>query len=560
MRSGKRSGVRIVIGGILALIPVSCATAPAGDAERNSPLTANVSGMMEQALVPGLQMAVIDHRQIRVLPFGVADVQSGSLVTSETVFEAASLGKPVLAYAVLKLASEGRIDIDAPVGRYLDGLTAGLEKVTARQLLSHTAGLPNTGSAAPVTLSEPRFSYSGEGIKLLQRVVERITGEPLQEYMESAVFKPLGMSSSSFIWRDDYAIRKAFGHGHTGSSAGRNRIPNAQAASSLETTAGDYARFMIAAVRGQGLDPALAREMLRPQVTLEEGCAVCLDRPRGKLSPHHWGLGLGLEKVGGRTYAWHWGDNSQTMQSYAALDTGGDRGVVILTNSANGHSIARQIASNVLGSDAPGYAWVGSYGAYTDPSRQLLSKIVRSGVASVSTAEIALPASEIGQVAERLLEGGRSTDAAALLRKLITVRPPRADDYALLAEALRRSDQLTEATEAANSALQLEPGHAKANAAIERIQQSQRQIPATDLARFAGRYASPFGPLEVTSDGRRLVARLLDQPPSEMLPLSDRKFLMVSMHVPIEFVAEKNGIISHAVVEAGGEIRLPRLP
>jgi CubicO group peptidase (beta-lactamase class C family) len=516
--------------------------------------------MMEQALVPGLQMAVIERGQIRVLPFGEADVQSASPVTTVTVFEAASLGKPVLAYAVLKLASDGQIDINVPVGRYLDGLTGGLEKVTARQLLSHTAGLPNTGSAAPVTLSEPRFSYSGEGIKLLQRVVERITGQSLQKYMERAVFKPLGMTSSSFIWRDDYAYRKAFGHGYTGNSAGRSRIPNAQAASSLETTAGDYARFLMAAVRGEGLAPALAQEMLRPQVTLEEGCVICLDRPRGKLSPHHWGLGLGLEKVGGRTYAWHWGDNNQTMQSYAALDTGGERGVVILTNSANGHSIARQIASDVLGSDAPGYAWVGSYGAYTDPSRQLLSKIVRNGVTGTIAADIALPEGELSQVAERLVAGGRSADAAALMRRLIAARPARADDYALLAEALRKSDRLTEASEAANSALQLQPHHPKAKAALERIRQSQRRIPAEDLERFAGRYDSPFGVLEVTSNGRRLVARLLDQSPSEMLPISDREFLMETMNVPIEFVADKDGIVSHAVVRAGGEINLPRLP
>jgi len=515
--------------------------------------------MMEQALVPGLQVAIIDHGQIRVLSFGVADIQSGRPVSADTVFEAASLGKPVFAYGVLKLATDGRIDIDAPVGTYLEGLRGGFEKLTARQLLSHTAGLPNAGSAPPVSSGEPRFSYSGEGIKLLQRAVERITGQPLQDYMEREVFEPLGMTSSSFVWRDDYQARKAFGHSSTGSSAGRNRISQAQAGSSLETTAEDYARFMIAAVRGEALAPDLAREMLRPQVALEEGCVVCLDRPRGKLSAHHWGLGLGLEEAGGRTFAWHFGDN-QTMQSYAALDTSADHGVVILANSANGHSIARQIATEVLGVDAVGYAWVGSYGAYTDPSRQLLSKIVRRGAASVSGADLARPASEVIEVAERLIEGGHPDDAAELVRKLISVRAPRATDYALLAEALRRSRRFQEATEAADAALELRPDDAGAKAAMERIEQSQRRIPAADLARFAGRYASPFGPLEVTSDGHRLVARLEDQPPSEMLPLSDTKFLMESMHVPIEFVADRNGIVSHAIVTAGGEINLPRLP
>ena len=559
MPTKKWSQGLVSLGCVFGLVPTACVTPLASVVENSSAIASTVPKLMEQALVPGLQTAVVESGRINVLPFGVADVQSRRPVTEQTVFEAASLGKPVLAYAVLKLATNGQIDIDKPVGMYLEGLTGGFEKLTARQLLSHTAGLPNKGSAAPLTSGDPRFSYSSEGINLLQRVVERISGQPLQDYMDRAVFKPLQMTSSSFVWRDDYVTRKAFGHGFTGASAGRNRISEAQAASSLETTAEDYARFMVAAVRGAGLKPELRGEMLRPQVTLEDGCAVCLGQPRGKLSPHHWGLGFGLEKHGSRTYAWHWGDN-ETMQSYAAADVSGDHGIVILTNSANGHSIARQIASTVLGFDAPGYAWVGSYAPYTDPSRQLLSKVVRSGVASVSSAEIGLPASEVKQVAERLLAGGRPVDAAALMRRVISVGPARAGDYAVMAEALRRSDHIAEAIQAANTSLQLQADNAMAKEAIERIQQSQRRIPASDLARFAGRYDSPFGPLDVTSDGRRLVARLLDQPPSEMLPLSNTQFLMTSMQVPIEFVADKNGVISHAVVHAGEEFKLPRLP
>ena len=528
-------------------------SAPKGSAHQPVPK------LMDEAIVPGVQIAVIKNGRIRVQSFGIADVRSGRPVTDNTVFEAASVGKPVLAYAILKLANEGRMELDAPIGTYLPDLGDGTEKLTARQLLSHTSGLPPEGRSGFSPSRVPRFSYSGEGINLLQRAVEQITGEPLQDFMSAAVFRPLGMASSSFIWRDDYATHKAFGHAYTGASAGRNRITKANAAASLETTAGDYARFLIAAAEGRGLKPSIARQFLQPQVRLEEGCVVCIGRPRGKPSDLYWGLGIGLASVGGRIFAWHWGDNN-TMQSYAAIESDARRGVVILTNSANGHSIARAIASNILDFDAPGYAWVAAYGSYTDPDRRLLSKIVRRGAQSVDPADLALPAQAIRDVAKRLLKGDRASDAAALLSRFIRAGSATAADGVLLAESLRRAGRFEEAIAATNLALQLNPNDAEAKASLLRIQQSQRIIPAALLSRYAGRYSTPFGTLEITSDGRRLTARLTDQPPSEMLPLSDNEFLMESMGVPIAFVTDKNGVVTHATVRAGGDITLERQP
>lgn len=532
---------------------------PTRTSETNMSASLRIPKLMEEALVPGLQIAVISRGHVREQSFGIADVQTGRRVTENTVFEAASIGKPVLAYGVLKLASDGRIGLDTPIGVYLPGQKDGTEKLTARQLLSHTSGLPPDGRSGFVPLREPRFSYSGEGINLLQQVVEKITGQSFPDYMSAAVFQPLGMGSSSFVWRDEYAARKAFGHSFTGTSAGRNRITEAKAASSLETTAGDYARFLIAAVEGKGLKPSIARQFLQPQVRLEEGCVMCIGQPRGNPANLYWGLGVGLANEGGRTFAWHWGDNN-TMQSYAAIQSDAGRGVIILTNSANGHSIARGIAARILGFDPPGYAWSGAYGSYTDPDRRLLSKIVRSGVRSIDRADLALPAETMRQVVERLMKGGRAADAAALLSSFIRKVSGTAADEVLLAESLRRAGRFDEATAAANRALRLSPADQEAKAALLRIEQSQRTIPASLLSRFAGRYSTPFGILEVSSDGRRLTARLPDQPASEMLPLSDNEFLMESMGVPINFVTDKNGVVTHAIVRAGGDIRLERQP
>jgi len=554
-------GVRMIstlLAGILAM------QAGAAAAENIMPTTRamSVPALMREALVPGLQMAFIDGRNIKVLPFGMADVQTRTPVTSDTVFEAASLSKPVFAYAVMRLATEGRIDLDAPIGRYDSDLPPALARVTPRQLLSHSAGLPNSPQIETPTVevaSPPRFSYSGEGYNLLQGVVEKITGDPTERMMERLVFEPLGMVSSSYIWRDDYRTRKAFGHGYTGNSAGRNRIKDARVASSLETTAGDYARFLLAAVAGRGIRSDLARDFLRAQVPLEDGCVECLGKPRMPPSNRRfWSLGFGLEETGNRRIIWHFGDN-QTMQSYAAVDKTTGRGLVILTNSANGHSIVRQLASSQLSVDAPGYAWAATYTAYTDPARRVLTKIVRSGTSSLSTTDLALPQQELVDVAEKLISGGRPADAADLARRLIERGKPTASTFVLLAEAERKSGEFPQARAAAAAALRLEPASAKARQALTRIEQTERVIPHELLDQYSGRYSSPYGELEIRREKGHLTAQLPDQPPSELLPLDDHSFTMEAWGVPIEFIRDAIGVVTHAVVRAGGEQRLPKL-
>jgi hypothetical protein len=295
-------------------------------------------------------------------------------------------------------------------------------------------------------------------------------------------------------------------------------------------------------------------------VALEEGCITCLGKPRAAASTRrHWALGFGRETAGAQDFVWHWGDNSQVAQTYAAIDTSADRGVVILTNSGNGHSIAREIATTVLSVDAPGYAWLDIYAPHTEPARRLLSKIVRAGIASLTPADLALPRRDVLQVAERLLGGGRPSQAAELLRTTMGPTEATAAEFALLAEAERKAGNLSAARTAATTALRLEPGSSQAKQVLTRMEQTGRAIPAERLARYAGTYSSPFGDLEIHTDGRRITAVLVDQPPSDMLPLSDRAFLMEAMGVPIEFVEGDGGAVTHAVVRAGGEIKLPRI-
>ncbi|MCW3796502.1 hypothetical protein OMW55_01585 [Sphingomonas sp. BN140010] len=136
--------------------------------------------------------------------------------------------------------------------------------------------------------------------------------------------------------------------------------------------------------------------------------------------------------------------------------------------------------------------------------------------------------------------------------------PATPEDYAILSDALRRSGRPIEATEAAARGLKLDPADPKAKEALDNAKKSLLSIPARRLALFAGTYSTPFGDLEVRSDGRRLTAQLVDQPVSQMLPLGDDSFLIEAMGVPIRF-AEERGQVTHATVTAGGEVTLPKV-
>src|SRR5215475_4594580 len=142
-------------------------------------LESDVPVLMKAADVPGLSIALVRNGNVAwVRAFGVKDSKSKAPVTDETVFEAASLSKPVFAYAVLKLVDAGQIDLDKPLNQYLPGdydvgQDPRLSQVTARRVLSHTTGFPNWRSGALKIHFTPgeRFSYSGEGFVYLSKVI-----------------------------------------------------------------------------------------------------------------------------------------------------------------------------------------------------------------------------------------------------------------------------------------------------------------------------------------------------------------------------------------------------
>lgn len=365
--------------------------APALSAAQTPTLAREIAGLLgrlqEEASVPGVAVALVENGQpVWRGAFGFANARTGARVTEETVFEAASLSKPVVAYAVLQLAERGVIDLDTPLvrytgRRYIEG-DDRLDRITARHVLSNTTGFPNWRPRnAPLEIHftpGERFSYSGEGYAYLQEALEYTTGEPLETLVQELVFQPLGMTSSSFIWRTMYEHRKATGHDEIGNANLRREPPAADAASSLHTTAADYARFVAAVLRHEGLSPRTVEDMWSPQVTLDATCMVCTRQenlhPSSSLS---WGLGWGLEATGADSTIWHWGDNNDMHAFVLAVPAGG-RALVVLTNGENGLTLLPALSESFLGRPHAAYDWL-RVGPTSTPVRRLQLALVRRG-------------------------------------------------------------------------------------------------------------------------------------------------------------------------------------
>ncbi|HUE44091.1 MAG TPA: serine hydrolase domain-containing protein [Candidatus Sulfotelmatobacter sp.] len=329
-------------------------------------LERDIPELMRKDGVPGLEIAVLrEGKPTWVHGFGVTEVKNGQPVTVETVFEAASLSKPVFAYGVLKLVEQSKLGLDVPLTTYLPKpYVAGderLAKITARIVLSHRTGFPNwrDGDSLPIYFAPgERFSYSGEGYVYLQRVVEQITGKPLNEYMSEAVFTPLGMTSSSYVWRTEFDALTATGHDSDGKPVDLWKPKEAGAASTLNTTARDYALFVAAVLHGVGLKAATLREMETPQVALDPACRICITQEPKALSKNlFWGLGWGIQRADGREVLWHWGDNG-AFKAFVMADPKAKSAVVMFANSEKGLEVAKPVVDEAMGEESLAFEWL----------------------------------------------------------------------------------------------------------------------------------------------------------------------------------------------------------
>jgi CubicO group peptidase (beta-lactamase class C family) len=339
-------------------------------------VSADIKERMRAYGVPGLSIAVVDQGRIAwAKGYGVADTTLGQPVTTRTLFQAASISKPISAMGVLLLVQSGVVSLDEKVNRKLTSwvvpetdLTRA-SPITVRMLLNHTGGVTHddSGSYVPyspadhvptlvqilkgesparrgsirvVSLPGKSFAYSGAGYEILQQLVTDVSGKSFEEYMQSQVLRPIGMTSSTFALPHSLMPIAATGHYAGGRPLeGRFRVGPELAVAGLWTTPTDIARYLINVQQSYGgsveqpLNVNLTHEMLSPGLGSR-------------------GLGPAISGTGQSARFGHDGFNEGFESSFVGYIHEG-RGAVVMANSG----FAFMLIKEVLDSISRVYSW-----------------------------------------------------------------------------------------------------------------------------------------------------------------------------------------------------------
>ena len=450
-------------------------------------LERTIQRLMKEGDVPGLSIAQIRNGKIfSHRGFGMKNADTKAPIRDNTVFEAASLSKPVFAYAVLKLVDSGKLELDKPLIAYLSEPYMADERarlITARMALDHTTGFQNEvlpGRPLKIYFTPgEKFSYSGEGFLYLQKVIERITGERLDVFMTRTVFEPLGMTDSSFVWQDRYEASKANGHKSSGLVSLMKKPPLPKSASGLHTTAIDYAKFVVAVMNGTGLTKETMDQMLRAQVRVDETCSNCTERSVGRLSQSlSWGLGWGLERTGSGDAIWHWGDNSSEFNNFVIAYPKQKAGVVILSNSGNGFSIIPELVRQITGQGHPAFAWMG-YEVYNSPAKLWFKDILARGNVAITRYRESrkkrqqagvLSEAQVNAVGYWLLGKKRVEEALEVFKMNVEDHPNSSNAYDSLGEAYMTRGDKELSIKNYQRSLELNPNNVNAVEMLRRLQ------------------------------------------------------------------------------------------
>lgn len=405
-----------------------------------------LSTIMKRANIVGLSIAVVNQaKSVYQRALGLRDREAALRVDSNTVFEAASLTKPVFAYLVMGLAKEKLLDLDTPLYHYLEyGDIAHDPRhklITARMVLSHSSGLPSGRSGCRLEfVYDPGayFNYSPEGYFYLQLVVEKLLNKKLDYIMKERVFEPLHMAHSSLVWTE--AIEKNYTIGYDYSAEKRLdrwKPDKASAMSSLQTTAGDYALFLGEMMSGRLLGQEYLAQMLTPQVQVTKGDTTLW-----------WSLGFGVDETTAKPAYFQWGSNLG-VQNFVLFYPKQKLGVVYLVNNEHGLQIKDDVLALTVGGQYSTDKFL-TYDQYNSLTRQLVKAYDQKGLGYAlglfkqfrQDASHRITSRQLDELASYALGKDNMDDAIKTLTLNSSLYPKSWKTYATLAETyLKKHNQ-----------------------------------------------------------------------------------------------------------------------
>lgn len=354
-------------------------------------MTVQLASIVARARIQGLTVAIFNDAQpVYRHAFGSANLPANQPLHTSTEFYGASLSKSVFAVIVMRLVERGLLDLDTPLQQYvkeplwtntgaawhddLRDLTGDprLGRVTARMCLDHSTGLPNWRFFEPDRKLrfhfEPgaRYSYSGEGMVLLQIVLQKITGRSLEQLAQEEVFGPYGMTMSSYSWQPRFESDFAVGHKADGSTYEKDKDNAPRAPSTLETTPDDLTRFLGAVLRGDGLQRASWATMFTPQIRIrgrhQFGPGALDTTTANDAIQLSYGLGWGLLKTPHGWAAFKEG-HGDGFQHYMVIFPDRKLGVLLMSNSDNTEAVFDQLLETTIADSYTPLEWEG-YGRF----------------------------------------------------------------------------------------------------------------------------------------------------------------------------------------------------
>jgi CubicO group peptidase (beta-lactamase class C family) len=337
--------------------------------------------MMAKANVQGLAMAIIDDgKVVFVRSWGRRNVEKNLPLQTDTIMYGASLTKFAFAYMVMQLVDEGTLDLDRSIAGYLSkplpeySFYAALKdderwrKLTPRILLTHTSGLANFAFLEPDKKIRfhfdpgSRYAYSGEGLMLLQFVLENGLGLKVGDEMQRRVFDRFGMTRTSMMWRADFAGNLAGGYGIDGSFEAHDERSTPRAAGSMDTTIADFAKFLAGFSRGEGLSARSRAEMIKAQIaiTTPSQFPTFLDATSSGMTAIKLSAGLGVVTFEGPFgHAFFKGGHNDTTGNQAICVENGRRCVLFLSNDVRAERLYQRLTETTLGDPGMPWSWEG---------------------------------------------------------------------------------------------------------------------------------------------------------------------------------------------------------
>ncbi len=328
--------------------------------------TAFLEKQMDSLQIPGISIAIINDGQVVYNKnLGFSNTLTGDKVDEHSMFEAASLSKPVFAYLVMKLSERGAIEMSRPLHFYLPQPSMEIDQryknVDAYRVLSHSTGFPNWRwhDKRPDSLDIKRgdfymlqdpgqgFTYSGEGYDYLARVIASNTEHKMSELdnlFEELVQKPLGIEHMYYTWDEYLYEHKVYGHidGKVNNRNWGSGLPYQNSykfspSGGLHTNAENYAKFLIAMMNGKGLLPETYKEMLKPHTVVERSSNRYKEDGNT-----HWSLGFAITPLKNDTLYNHGGTHTD-FQSQTAFSKKSKWGYVFFVNCKKGDELNQSL-------------------------------------------------------------------------------------------------------------------------------------------------------------------------------------------------------------------------